>query len=169
MPHDANALSQITYSPNPPPFMGRGRWGKRERIMGILKIRRMKVSKGITLIELLVVIAVIGILAGIAVPMYTNYMIRARRADAKTALEQLRAAQEMRRAERGSYLADFAALRTTWGGPAATVGDYNIAMVVPTGTTFTGTATPVPPRQAPDGALTIDQNGTKLPTDKWAK
>jgi type IV pilus assembly protein PilE len=54
--------------------------------------------KGITLIELLVVITIVAILATIAVPMYTGYMIRARRADAKTSLEQLRAAQEMRRA-----------------------------------------------------------------------
>ncbi len=131
----------------------------------------MKVSKGLTLIELLVVIAVIGILAAIAVPMYTNYMVRARRADAKTALEQLRAAQEMRRAERGSYLADLAALRTTWGGPAATVGDYNITMPVATGTTFTGTATPAPPRQTPDGWLAINQDGTKTSQypNKWSK
>lgn len=129
----------------------------------------MKLSKGITLIELLVVIIVIGLLAAIAIPMYTNYMVRARRTDAKTALEQLRAAQEMRRAERGSYLNDLAALRTTWGGPAATLGDYNITMAVPTGTTFTGTATPFTSRQNSDGALTIDQDGTKLPTAKWAK
>jgi Tfp pilus assembly protein PilE len=104
--------------------------------------------------------------------MYTNYMIRARRADAKTALEQLRAAQEMRRAERGSYLADFAALRTTWGGPAATVGDYNITMAVPSGTTYTGTAAAFTSRQSVDagaGALTIDQDGVKAPADKWAK
>jgi len=139
--------------------------------MGILGIRRMKVSKGLTLIELLIVMVVVAVLAGIAVPMYTNYMIRARRADAKTALEQLRAAQEMRRAERGSYLADLAALRTTWGGPAATVGDYNITMVVPTGTTFSGTATAFTTRQSVDQAvpLTINQDGVKAPADKWAK
>jgi type IV pilus assembly protein PilE len=137
--------------------------------MGILRIQRMKVSKGITLIELLIVIVVIGVLAAIAIPMYTGYMVRARRADAKTALEQLRASQEMRRAERGSYTADFTALRTTWGGPEARVGDYDITMAVPTTTTFTGTATPFTTRQTPDGALTIDQNGVKAPADKWAK
>jgi type IV pilus assembly protein PilE len=137
--------------------------------MGISKIQRMRCGKGLTLIELLIVIIVVGILAAIAVPMYSNYIIRARRADAKTALEQLRASQEMRRAERGSYETDIAALRTTWGGPAATVGDYNITMPVATATTYTGTATPKTSRQTPDGPLTIDQDGVKTPADKWAK
>jgi len=145
--------------------------------MGILRIRKVKVSRGITLIELLVVIVVIGLLAAVAIPMYTNYMLRARRADAKTALEQLRAGQEMCRAELGRYAnnADarfggnaLAALRTTWGGPEATVGDYNITMAA-TATTYTLTATPSTSRQTPDGPLTIDQNGVKTPADKWAK
>ena len=63
----------------------------------------MKQGKGITLIELLVVILIVGILAAIAIPGYTSYLQRARRADAKTALEQVRATQEMWRAEKGSY------------------------------------------------------------------
>ncbi len=54
-------------------------------------------QKGITLIELMIVIVIVGILASISIPTYRGYMQRARRADAKTALEQLRAAQEMRR------------------------------------------------------------------------
>ena len=131
----------------------------------------MSCRKGITLIELLVVITIVAILATIAVPMYTGYMVRARRADAKTSLEQLRAAQEMRRAEYGAYRfgADaLAALQTSWGAPATTVGDYTISLAA-TATTFTGTATPNKARQTADGALTINQDGTKLPADKWAK
>ena len=131
----------------------------------------MRSMRGITLIELLVVIVIVGILASIAIPMYTGQMARARRADAKTALEQLRAAQEMRRAEYGSYSADLAALQTSWGGPAGTVGQYTITLAA-TATTFTGTATPsVGSRQEAVGepALTLDQDGTKLPADYWAR
>ena len=144
--------------------------------MEISKIQRMKCGKGLTLIELLIVIVIVGILAAIAIPMYSNYMIRARRADAKTALEQLRASQEMRRAERGSYETNIVAVKDTWGGPGDVnfkVGDYTITMLA-TSATFTGTATPNTSRQTPDGPLTImvdslNPNGVKAPADKWAK
>ncbi len=146
--------------------------------------------QGITLIELLVVILIIGILAAIAVPTYTNYMVRARRADAKTVLEQVRAAQEMWRAERGCYAQDGidclgaaeagtaeTKIQTTMGVPA-TVGDYVWDFSVKTAVAFTARATPNTTRQAGDGWLEIDQNGTKTDIDghtypdplcKWSK
>lgn len=134
----------------------------------------MKKEKGFTLIELLIVVAIIAILAAVAIPLYTGYTQRARRADAKTALEQLRASQEVFRAENGRYANDGAdgdaltVLRTNWGGPAAAVGlYYNITMVA-NATTFTATATAIG-SQASDGNLTIDQDGNKLPAAKWAK
>ncbi len=89
--------------------------------------------KGITLIELLVVILIVGILAGIAVPVYTQYMVRARRSDAKIVLEQVRAAQEMWRAERGSYAINdgngtaVEKLKHTMGVHVRPVGAYNWA------------------------------------------
>ncbi len=129
---------------------------------------KLQSQRGITLIELLVVILIVGILAAIAVPTYTNYMIRARRADAKTALEQLRAAQEMRRAERGSYATDITELRNTWGVPAS-AGDYDI-LFVNTGTAgYTAEARPFTSRQTSDGSLFIDHLGNKTPAEKWAK
>jgi len=132
----------------------------------------MKANRGLTLIELLVVIVIIGILAAIAIPAYTNYMQRARRADAKTALEQLRASQEMRRAERGSYSNDLAELRNTWGVPSDPVGDYNLRWdlaAVLNANSFTAEAFTVTPRQTSDGSLFINHNGIKTPADKWAK
>ena len=124
-------------------------------------------NRGITLIELLVVIVIVAILAAIAIPVYTNYLQRVRRADAKTALEQLRAAQEMFRAERGAYSTDIAQLRGTWGVPAVS-GDYAILMNSSTATTFFAEARPTTTRQAGEN-LFIDQNGVKTPADKWAK
>jgi type IV pilus assembly protein PilE len=128
----------------------------------------MKSIKGITLIELLVVMAVVAILAAIAVPVYTNYMQRARRADAKTALEQLRASQEMFRAERGSYSTNLLQLVNSWGVPNVS-GDYSILLNSSTALGFTAEAQPTTARQMSDGSLFIDQNGLKTPADKWRK
>jgi type IV pilus assembly protein PilE len=124
-------------------------------------------NKGITLIELLVVIMIVAILAAIAIPGYTGYMQRARRADAKTVLEQMRAAQEMWRAEKGSYAIDdgngaaLAKLQNTMGAPATTAGDYTLSFTVLGANTFTAQATPSTTRQAGDGWLSIDHNGNK--------
>ena len=119
--------------------------------------------RGITLIELLVVVVIVGILAAIAVPLYTNYIQRARRVDAKTALEQVRAAQEMWRAEKGAYATDTAALLNTMGAPSATIGNYYTwNFSVQTSTSYTAQAIPNGSQISDSGGtLRIDQNGTK--------
>lgn len=58
-------------------------------------ITLIKKNQGFTLIELLITIAIIGLLAGIAYPAYTQHVLKAKRSEAQTALVDLANKQEM--------------------------------------------------------------------------
>ncbi len=110
---------------------------------------------GFTLIELMITVAIIAILAAIAYPSYTDYVMRAKRSDGKAALLQVQLAEEKWRANHTSY------------GSSA---DINIS-VSPDGyyaINYSGigansyTITAVPGfTDAKCGSLGIDQAGTK--------
>lgn len=63
----------------------------------------MKTTTGFTLIELMIVVAIIGALAVIAVPSYSRYVAKAKRAEAYMNLSSIYAAQKSYWAENGTY------------------------------------------------------------------
>lgn len=98
---------------------------------------------GITLLELMMVVMIVGVLSMIAIPSYRQYVMRAQRAEAKTALLRLQTNQER------FYLANH-----TYGGTANLAdlgfptgktenGSYALAITGADPTTYTATATPV--------------------------
>jgi len=121
----------------------------------------MRGKEGVTLIEVMIVVVIVGILAAVAIPAYNDYVTRSRRSDAFTALETVRAAQEMYRAEKGFYASDFVdGGVTVLAGCSADMGgdNYDIAIARTSNTAYTVTADSQD-KQDGDFYFRIDQDG----------
>ncbi|PTU80049.1 pilus assembly protein [Pseudomonas indoloxydans] len=125
----------------------------------------MRASKGFTLIELMVTVAIIGILAAIAYPSYTQYVVRANRAEAQSYLMDLAQRQQQVLMDSRAYLSTVSALGVQ--EPASVTKNYTVSIsgVGTAPPAFTITAAPKAGTvQAGDGDLVIDQSGAKT----WA-
>lgn len=74
---------------------------------------RANLSGGFTLIELMITVAIVGILAAIAYPSYTQYVERARRQEAISAMLEVQQFAERFFTENRTYVGSNAALPAT--------------------------------------------------------
>ena len=131
-------------------------------------------QQGFTLIELMIVVALIGILAAIAYPSYQRYVIKTKRTDMMTEMQNIASQIESRKLAQGRYLqvevADFKgnfprtgtsnAIYTITLSPTAV--DSSDGKEKLTSGNWEIRATPIAAKQmANDGTLTLNAQGVK--------
>lgn len=103
----------------------------------MMRKSNFKYGAGFSLIELMITIAIVGILASVAYPSYTQYVKRAARAEAMATLLDAANKQEQYFVDNRVYTTDLSLL----GVAATTENGYFKLSAIVTGNTFSITAT----------------------------
>lgn len=127
---------------------------------------QLKRARGFTIVELAIVMAIMSILAAIAITNYNQYVGKARRSDAKSAL-----LSEAQRAER-YFTQNMTYVGFTLASANSPDRHYTIGICNATGAAFTLTANAYTFCATPTGAqsgdscgiMSINQQGVRTPT-----
>ena len=117
----------------------------------------MKAQNGFTLVELMIVVAIIGILAAVAMPAYTDYVTRGKIPDATSNLASKRVQLEQFFQDNRTY-----ALAPACTNDTATSQYFNFSCTVQTATAYTLQA--AGKNSMAGFAYTINQDNAKAST-----
>lgn len=129
----------------------------------------MKKNKGFTLIELMITVVIIGVLAAIAYPSYTDYVAKGARAEALAALSNGANLQEQYYFDHRDYASDMGDLGFN-ANPYITDNSYYSVSSTVSNSSFTLTATAQGVQASRDLAcltISISSSGAKTPIECW--
>lgn len=128
-------------------------------------------NRGFTLIELMIVVAIIGLLAGIGYPSYTEYVMRGKRSEARSGLLDAGAKLERYYSDNAQY----ADLATAGIQTSSDNGHYTISVTLANGNQdFTLRATPATFKDHICGYVELTHTGARSSqhgtnADCWGK
>lgn len=126
----------------------------------------MKRQSGFTLLELMIVVVVIAILSAIALPSYSEYVIRSRLTEVYSALGSAQSSAEQFWSNNRTYVGFDTAVGfpQSYDPVAAPNVKFTYNLSNQTASTYTITATAVATSPVNGFTFTIDQNGNKATT-----